>query len=189
MKYVFPLLFLLAQAVQADVYKSINADGEVVFSDVPAAGAEPVKLPGLSTYKPSRVVEKYGGTPVGETEDDEGPYKSLKVTAPEDDATIWDNQGIATLTVALEPSLLTKSGHQIQYFLDGKAYGKPLPRLSRTYRDIERGTHTISAAVIDAEGGTVISAEPVTIHLHHMSRQHPTSPLFNGNGSGNGAPN
>jgi hypothetical protein len=190
MKYSFVIFVLLAQAVQADVYKSINADGEVVFTDVPAEGAEPVKLPGLSTYKPSPVVVKHGSPVTGEAEDDdEGPYESLKVTSPEDDATIWDNQGIAKLTLALEPALLTKSGHQIQYFLDGNAYGKPLPRLSRTYRDIDRGTHTLSAEVVDGEGNVVISAEPVTIHLHHMSKQHPNSPLFNKNGSGNGPPN
>ncbi len=178
MKYGFAILFLLAHAVQADVYKSINADGEVEFSDVASEGAEPVKLPGLSTYKPSPVVVKHGGALAGETEDDEGPYKSLKVTSPEDDATIWDNQGIATLTVALEPALLTKSGHRIQYFLDGKAYGTPLARLSRTYRDIDRGTHTLSAAVVDVEGNAVINAEPVSIHLHKASIQHPTNPGF-----------
>jgi hypothetical protein len=190
MKYGFAIIVLLAQTVQADVYKTINADGEVVFTDVPTAGAEPVKLPGLSTYKPAPAVVQHGRALVaGDAEDDdEGPYESLKVTAPEDDATIWDNQGIATLSLALEPALLTKSGHQVQYFLDGKAYGKPLPRLSRTYRDIDRGTHTLSAAVVDVEGNAVISADPVTVHLHHMSRLHPNFP-GNGNGSGNGSSN
>ena len=186
MKYAFAIVLLLAQAVQADVYKSINADGEVEFTDVPVQGAEPVDLPGLSSYKPSPVVVKQRSAPVAEVEDNEGPYKSLKVLSPEDDATIWDNQGIATMTLALEPALLTKSGHQIQYFLDGKAYGKPLARLNRTYRGIDRGTHTISAAVVDLEGNAVISADPVTIHLHHMSRLHPNFP---GNGAGNGSPN
>lgn len=176
MKYGFAILFLLAHAVQADVYKSISADGEVIFSDIASEGAEPVKLPGLSTYKPSPVVVKHGAALAGETEDDEESYKSLKVTSPEDDATFRDNQGIVPLTVALEPALLTKSGHQIQYFLDGKAYGKPLPRLSRTYRAIERGTHTLSAAVVDAGGAVVISTEAVTIHLHRTSIQNPNHP-------------
>jgi hypothetical protein len=176
MKYAFAIVLLLAQAVQADVYKSINADGEVEFTDVPAQGSEPVELPGLSTYKPSPVIVKHRSAPAAEAEDNQGPYKSLKVLSPEDDATVWDNQGIATLTLSLEPALLTKSGHQIQYFLDEKPYGKPLARLSRTYRGIDRGAHTLSAAVVDLEGNAVISAEPVTIHLHKASIQHPNNP-------------
>lgn len=178
MKYGFAIILLLAQTVQADVYKSINADGEVVFTDVPTAGAEPVELPGLSTYEPAPVVVKYGRALVEGDAQDDAVYKSLKIISPEDDATIRDNQGIANLTLALEPALLTKSGHQIQYFLDGKAYGKPLPRLSRTYRDIERGTHTLSAAVIDVEGTTLVSADPVTIHLHKTSILNPNNPQF-----------
>jgi hypothetical protein len=176
MKYGFVILLLLAQAAQADVYKSINADGEVVFSDVPGEGAERVRLPEVTTYKPPPPKRSSASTP-DRSADAAAPYNSFKVSKPEDGATIWDNEGIVTLALALEPALLIDSGHMIQFFLDGKPDGKPEIGLSHTYRDIERGTHTLSAAVVGVEGSTVISAGPVTIHLHKASVLHPNNPL------------
>ena len=43
------ILLLLAGSAHAEVYKSINADGEVVYSDTPTQGAEAVKLPARMT--------------------------------------------------------------------------------------------------------------------------------------------
>ena len=47
MKYSAYLLVLLATTAQAEVYKSINADGEVIYSDIPSQGAKPVQMPAL----------------------------------------------------------------------------------------------------------------------------------------------
>ena len=174
MKYGFVILLLLTQVVQADVYKSINADGEVEFSDVPGTGSERVKLPEVSTYKPPPPKPSPASVSAAEVP---APYESFKVSAPDNEATIHDNEGIATLSLSLEPALLADSGHRIQYFLDGKPEGKPETGLSHTYRDIERGTHTLSATVVDVEGGAIISADPVTIYLHKASILHPNNLL------------
>lgn len=176
MKYVFAIFLLLAQAAQADVYKTINADGEVVFSDVPSEGAERVRLPEVSTYKPPPPKRSPASVSAGKA-DTAAPYKSFKVSAPENEATIWDNEGIVTLALALEPALLIDTGHRIQFFLDGKPDGTPEIGLSHTYRDIERGSHTLSAAVVDVEGNAIISTDQVTIHLHKASVLHPNNPL------------
>lgn len=177
MKYGFLILMVFAQVLQADVYKTINADGEVVFSDQPSQGAERVKLPGLSTYKPPTVITR---TPrsAAATKDDGGQYSSLTVSSPEDEATIWDNEGIISLSLKIEPGLQTAKGHRIQYFLDGKPDGEAKTSLTYTYRDVDRGTHTVSAAVVDVQGKALISSSPVTVHVHKASIQHPTNPLF-----------
>ena len=48
----FPvLLILLSASVQADVYKSVDENGEVIFSDQPTPNAQRMKLPELPTYK------------------------------------------------------------------------------------------------------------------------------------------
>ena len=43
------LLLIIAATTHAEVYKSVNADGEVVYSDRPTQGAERVKMPPLPT--------------------------------------------------------------------------------------------------------------------------------------------
>lgn len=180
MKYGFLILLLLAPSLQADVYKSTTADGEVVFSDKPSEGSERVRLPALTTYESPPVIRTPGSTP-DQTADAVSPYKSFKVSKPKNDESIWDNEGIVTLSLSVEPALLKKSGHSIQYFLNGKPDGEPEMGHSHTYRDIERGTHTLSAAVVDTEGSIVISADPVTIHLHKASVLHPNNPLNTAN--------
>lgn len=179
MKYIFVILLLLAQVVQADIYRSVNADGEVIFTDVPGAGAERVQLPEVSTYKPPPRKQPTGIVSAGNAgEAGAGtPYKSFKASTPENEASIWDNEGIVTLALTLEPALLISNGHRIQFFLDGKPDGEPEISLSHTYRDIERGSHALSAAVVDVEGNSVISASPVTISLHKASILHPNNPL------------
>jgi len=49
MKRFSVLLMLVAGLVQADVYKSVNDKGEVVYSDKPTPGAKRMKLPPLQT--------------------------------------------------------------------------------------------------------------------------------------------
>ncbi len=178
MKYGFFILLVFAQALQADVYKTINADGEVVFSDRPGQGAERVELPGLTTYKPPPVTKRTPRSAATAAGDDAGQYSSLKVSSPEDEATIWDNEGIISLSLEIDPELQTDTGHRIQYYLDGKPDGEAETSLTYTYRDVDRGTHTVSAAVVDVEGNALISSSPVTVHLHKASILHPTNPLF-----------
>lgn len=183
MKYGFFILLLFAQVLQAEVYKTVNEDGEVIFSDVRSEGAEAVELPGLTTYKPpplTRTPARRGAS--GETGDGSS-YASLEVSSPLDDATIRDNQGNVTIALALEPELLTRSGHRIQYFLDGMPDGDPETGLTHTYRNVDRGTHNLSAAVVDVDGLEIIRTAPVTIHLHRISKL--TSPAFRNNASGN----
>ena len=50
MKKYIMLLALVTVVAQAEVYKSVNEKGEVVYSDTPSQGAERVKLPALPTY-------------------------------------------------------------------------------------------------------------------------------------------
>ena len=48
MKRIPLLLILLAASVHADVYKSVNENGEVIYSDQPTPNAQHMKLPELT---------------------------------------------------------------------------------------------------------------------------------------------
>jgi hypothetical protein len=177
MKYFLALLCVLASAAYADVYRSVNEAGEVVFTDVPTEGSVRVELPPLSTVKPP---EKSQASLLVKQRipEEKGPaYLRFEVATPEQDASIWDNQGNIKLGVLLEPALQTRSGHRIQFFLDDQPYGVAEQSLVTHFKGLDRGTHTLGAAVVDAEGAPLISADPVTIHLHKASVQHPNNPL------------
>jgi hypothetical protein len=176
MKFSFIILLLISQIVRADVYKSVTGDGEVIFSDVPSQGAERVRLPELTTYKSAPVATSSSASGNEADQAQEMPYKNFTVVAPEDQASFWDNEGIVNMSVSTEPALLIESGHKVQFYLDGKPYGNAELSLANTFSGLERGTHILSASILDVGGTVLISTNPVTIHLHKASSLHSNNP-------------
>ena len=172
----FPvLLLLLAASVQAEVYKSVNEKGEVIYSDQPTPNAQRMKLPELPTYT-APPIPSVPSAP--ETVPVESPYKSVKIVAPENDATIRDNQGVVRVQVVLNPSLMTKQGHKIQFYLNGEPHGMPVGTTSISFSNLDRGTYTLTTSVMDADGVVLMSSEPMVFHLQRESVLNPNSPLY-----------
>ena len=96
---------------------------------------------------------------------------------PENDATIRDNQGIVRVQVELNPPLMTKQGHKLQFYLNGEPHGIPVGSTSISFSNLDRGTYTLSTSVVDAKDVVMSSADPVVFHLHRESLLNPNSPL------------
>ncbi len=172
----FPvLLILLAASVHADVYKTVNEKGEVIYSDQPTPNAQRMKLPELPTYT-APPVPSLSSTP--ETVAVTSPYKSVRIIEPENDATIRDNQGVVRVQVVLDPPLITKQGHKIQFYLNGEPHGMPVGSTSISFSNLDRGTYTLSTSVMDTKGVVMMSSDPVVFHLHRESPLNPNSPLY-----------
>jgi hypothetical protein len=175
MKRIPVLLMLLAASVQADVYKSVNEKGEVVYSDQPTPNAQRMKLPELPTYT-APPVPSLSSTPA--TASVPSPYKTVRIIEPENDATIRDNQGVVRVQVMLEPPLMTKQGHKIQFYLNDAPHGIPVGSTSISFSNLDRGTYTLSTSVMDDKGVVLMSADPVVFHMHRESVLNPNSPLY-----------
>ena len=165
------ILLLLAGSAHAEVYKSINAEGEVVYSDTPTQGAEAVKLPALPTYTPPPVTPS---TSSAEEVVEKAAYEDFVFVKPEDDATVRNNQGIINAELKLTPVL--RRVHRIQFYLDGEAYGEPGKSTRTTMSNVDRGEHSLTASVLDTDGETLISADPVIVHLHRETIYNPNNP-------------
>jgi hypothetical protein len=174
MKRIPLLLILLAASVHADVYKSVNENGEVIYSDQPTPNAQHMKLPELPTYKAPPVPNVSSPPKAAPVT---SPYKSVKIVVPENDATIRDNQGIVRVQVELNPPLMTKQGHKLQFYLNGEPHGIPVGSTSISFSNLDRGTYTLSTSVVDAKDVVMSSADPVVFHLHRESLLNPNSPL------------
>ena len=172
MKKLLILLALTCHAAEAEIYKSQDENGEWSYSDRPSPSAERMKLPPLSTYTPS-------AKPVstGDVEDDGAvsPYKSMVFLEPKNNLTIRDQEGVAKVSVKLDPLLKTQRGHKIQYYLDDAPRGEPVVSSKMTLKNIERGTHVLGASVLDAEGKELFSAATVTFYVRKDSSLNPTN--------------
>jgi len=171
MKRILILLVLFACQANAEIYKSINADGEVVYSDTATQGAERVQMPALPTYTPPRIPTS-NSTPVQAPQKADF-YKSFVLVSPANEETIRNNLGILNVETNLTPALQGRLKHRVQFFLNGEPYGTPVGKTSLTISNLDRGDYTLSASVVDADGKVLISTGDVVLYMKRHSVLNP----------------
>jgi hypothetical protein len=166
-------LLLWTAGLSAAVYKTVDAEGNVVYTDEPVGNGKPVDLPPLSTIPPPKYTSSQ---PSSETMDSNSGYTNISIVSPEPDGTLRDNTGAVPVSAGLEPELNAAAGHRFQYYLDGQAQGEPTASNQIVITNVDRGTHNVAVAVIDAEDQELIRSNPVPFHLHRQSTNFPRGP-------------
>ena len=181
MKLILVMLLGLGTAVAAeDIYRWVDDNGNQVYSDQPgenAENAEKVELQQPMTYSPVQIPEVTDSASAEEQETadntEAAPNYKVSIVAPEDDAGIRVNNGNVTVNLQVVPTLNPERGDLIQLFLDGLPSGMPMPQLSFILENLDRGTHTVSANVLNASGEILAQSETITFHLQRTSLQQP----------------
>ncbi|MGE0484338.1 MAG: DUF4124 domain-containing protein [Gammaproteobacteria bacterium] len=164
-------LFALPALAAPEVYRWIDDDGNVVFSDTPVEGAEKIQIQEPTVVPaqplPRRSEKLTPPEPVA-------TYDALAIVSPSDQATIR-NQREISVSVAVQPGLDVEAGHRLQLYFDGSTYGEPSRATQFIVAELVRGQHSLAVAVVDADGRELIRAEPVVIFVHLASQQHPSA--------------
>ena len=133
-------------SLSADIYKSVDKNGVVTFSDTPpkeqSVSNERIELPAHTNRMPSiEVPERL------ESENSEAPVNpsTLIITAPLDSATIPMGPGIFDVVADVQPPL--KEEEFVELYLDSTPVG---PRPEKTQLD----THLRNARGAQARGST-----------------------------------
>ncbi len=160
----FLCLTLAVGAAQAGkLYKYTLSNGDVVYSDKapPVDQGEEITLEPLQGFKlppapplKDSTAKKDEAKPVG--------YEEFKVTSPTNDTTIRDHGGNVRVSLSLRPGL--RGGHSIEVMMDGKSIGSG-NSTSVTLTEVNRGTHTVRASVMDSEGKEIARSNSVIFHL------------------------
>jgi hypothetical protein len=99
-------------------------------------------------------------------------YRAVRIVAPKPDATVHDNSGNLAVTVAVSPPLRADSGDHLALQLDGRVVSSGFVRRFEL-AGIDRGSHTLRAQVIGADGSVIASSPPVIFHMWQASRLFP----------------
>lgn len=163
----------LGMGTQADqVYKWVDAQGNVHYSDKPHQGAQKIKVAPPQSYSASvpPAAGREGGNrrpqPV-----DKAVHYTLTIVSPKPEQTIRNTRSV-TVSVQVSPGL--GPGDHLSFQLDGQSRG-PESATSVTFDDLDRGQHTVSATLTTASGQT-IQAGPVTFYLHQATVFHAKPP-------------
>ena len=165
----------------AAIYRTVDEDGNVVFTDVPPKEtSKAVKLDNHNDYTPPAAEtassnERATGWLADEEENENAAptgYSAIAISYPGNDEAVRENAGNLTVTIESEPALDTNQGHSIEILLDGEPAGSA-SGASVALTNIDRGTHTLSANVVDRSGSVLGSSNTITFHMLRYSKLNP----------------
>jgi len=183
MRYVVLLLLIFHAAISyADIYMQTDKNGNITYSDVPLSNSQKIILPDINSSN-SNLQTVPDTTPVDTLEKNtvpvtvetavEQPYTEFAILSPKDQETI-QNQPTISVKIALKPAL--RPGDTIQLLLDGKMTGPQMASTSLGLTLLERGTHQLSAIVLNANQQVLQQTNPITIYVQRANVN--TSPAF-----------
>ena len=154
-----------------EIYRHQGGDGRAVeFSDKPRVGAEKVeiKVPLRPAPLPAAAAPATAGAAPASADAQPQPYRSLQITQPLNDDALRDNEGNVGVALQLVPPLQPQFGHSLVLLMDGRPVEAPGLKTSFELRNVDRGSHTLQAFVLDAVGKTVFQSGTTTFHLQRQ---------------------
>lgn len=164
------------QPEQGGLWRWVDDNGVVHYSDKPVEGAERIELRRTQTYSGddtlrARPSARDAAAGTGPTEPESG-YRALRIVKPEPDSVAWNVGGEIMVEVESEPAL--RGGDKVALFYNGEIVGgTPAATTSIAITGVYRGTHTIYATIIGADGNQVIQSDPVSFHVRQHSIKNP----------------
>lgn len=162
---VLVLSLLALSGVRADtVYRWVDAQGNVHYSDQPHPGAKKIKVQPAQTYAPAAAALPAASEPPAWQAPSPPAAVKFRLISPADQQTFWN---VHEITVSVSVSPPPGEDARIVYHLDDQSLG-PTAQLSATFKDVVRGAHTASASLTLPDGET-LTAGPVTFYIHQAS--------------------
>lgn len=167
-----PALALLAllsiqSATAATVYKYVDENGNVVFTDEPRKGAEvldvqPVPtIPAIPVPPPSKGPEKKA----------DFRYNKVVIVSPEDQKNFINEAEPIVVQVALSPAL--RNTDNVQLLLNGAPHGAPGKSTTFTLEQLDRGEYMAAVKVLDKDGQEMGTSESVQFFVKRHSKLMP----------------
>ena len=97
----------------------------------------------------------------------------IAIVSPRDGETVHDNAGNLTVTAALAAGEL-EPGQRIRFLLDGEPMAPDAAARSAAVGNVDRGTHTLQALLLDKGGRVIGKSAQTTFYLWQASRNFPS---------------
>lgn len=165
----------LAVTADGEIYKVVDKDGNVTFTDQrPSDASQPMDLPPLSVIESGvEVPEPAAEAEAGEAAEVREPtprelrrqFGDFRITQPAQEETFWGTAN--TVVVAWGSSQPALPDMSARLYLDGTPQDVPASgNLSLT---LDRGEHTVYAELLDARKRRIVTTETVTFFVHQHS--------------------
>jgi hypothetical protein len=155
------------------LYRWVDSDGVVHYSDTPHPGAQQIQISGAQTYHGT--TPPPAATPAAAAQSKTAqPYQSCAIAQPAPDTALFAPESV-DISVRLDPPL--RPGDQLAVRVDGQTLQPLGSGLNFQLAQPDRGEHTVSAEVRDPDGTVVCSATAVSFSVQRPSMNMPQSPV------------
>ena len=160
-------LLLLPGLSLAEIYKTFDEQGNVVYTDTPSESrpSEKVKLRPITPLpKPVYNYAPNSSSSPSASQSKTGAFKyqSLKISSPANDSTVR-NQGNFQVKVAVVPKL--QKNHKLRLLVNGEVLAGPQKSPVFSVKNMFRGSHQLQVEIIDNKRKAVKTASS-TINVH-----------------------
>jgi len=169
---VFSLVPLLAGA---EIYKSVDSEGNVVFSDQPTPGAKQFLEHLTPTYVPLPLPQAEAATP-SVVPTVASYYTALRIRKPTAGETLREPGGVLTIELEVVPSLKSQEGHILVVAVDRNNLASHDNAAQVTLSNLAPGAHTLKAQIMDAAGQVQISSDSITFQMQRAAAEEPANP-------------
>ena len=201
-KWLLAVCLFWSASQAGPVYRWVDENGQVNYSDRPGPDAVPMELPtdatlpdaglsatapgagphstapeaGLSSTAPNAGLSTPATRPSadGTASAPAAAYESLAVIQPAPHETLWGTAGAVQVAIEISPGL--KPPHRFGLYLDGALTDLRTRATRFGVADVHRGEHTLRAVVLDEEGDELLQSAPVTFFVQQTSVHYPRNP-------------
>ena len=164
-------------AMAATVYKWVDAQGVIHYSDQPHPEAKQIDVQPINTVSTPPVANTSTTQPANAAA---ATRYQCELIRPENNEVFLNTSTVST-RLKLDPQLAV--GDQIAVAVDGKRFkNQPTTSMEFLLSEMERGTHTLMMVVYDRTGQKQLCTTPtITFHVRQPSVQAPvkaTRPRF-----------
>ena len=144
------------------IYKYLDENGQIAYSDKPVEGAKRMNIQLRPTPEPDEVEDVVEELASDGTSAEVTDYESLELLTPTQEKVISDRSG-SVQVIALPTPRLSRS-HELVITVDGKDISRGR-HANLNLSQVSRGTHIVSARILDASGTLIITSPSVTFYV------------------------
>jgi hypothetical protein len=169
------MLLPLCAAAEGEVYKIVDKDGNVTFTDQrPSSDAQPMDLPELSVIKTDIPVPEAAGAGTDAESAETAPltprelrrkYRDFSITSPQQEETFWGTAN--SVVVSWGSSEPIGENMSVLLFVNGES--RPVPGSGNTTLTLDRGEHQVFAELRDERNRRIVTTETVTFFVKQAS--------------------
>ncbi|NRD71681.1 DUF4124 domain-containing protein [Shewanella sp. VB17] len=173
------LLLTFTMMSHATVYKWIDKDGKIHYSDKPIPNSKTVQF--KDNTQNQITLQLPVANSAETTEHNISTDYKLSITSPREEETIRNNEGNITIIAIISPDLAPK--HVLVLLMDGIIVGPAQNTPIFNLKNVNRGEHSFIIKAIAQNGKQLASTPPRKVYLHRTRVNYPKSVTPSNTGS------